>query len=646
MMWHRRLGHLNFKTMNKLVKNNLVKGLPSKCFANDHTCVACLKGKHHKASCKTKLVNSVSKPLHTLHMDLFEPTSVSSLKHKWYCLVVTDDFFRQRFHANVSRFQRPLLNNSSTQFIHNGEKRNFINEDKKDSGQNDNSNSYAHVVKGRSHVNREADSNHVLVLDDSCVNQHDYSYCLNGKVKDFGSLSNLKVVLRNEGFDDIELRYLGGLWVMIEFKSVEVKNKFRSNVGTGSWFSHLFQASNDFILYGRATSPELDSGFFDQNDEDSESEDEQFVGDFKEDIGRSDEDLEGGKQSKCSSCDSVGNSGRILYVWDPNLFVKLSASVSNYFVILRGIVLDSSMQLSYMFYADDAVFVGQWSNLNIDIIVHVLKCFHRASSLSINMSKSKITGIARNEERVEQVAFRIGCDVLKVETLLKSVLGSMPIYHMCIFKVPMKVLQHMESIQCHFFNGVDLDSKKLIWVKWNNVLTYKEKGGLGCLARKYGVETYIYPGLYALELNKKVDVAAKLAQPSLACSFRRVPRSGVEQSHLVDLLANIEGVSLVDMNDRWTRALEGSRDFSVASVRKLLDDKRLPIVSSQTHWIKAVPIKVNIHAWKVRLDSLPTRLNISRRGMDIASILCPIYGIAVESSSHVFFGCHVAKDNF
>nr|GEW40258.1 hypothetical protein [Tanacetum cinerariifolium] len=48
----------------------------------------------HKASCKTKLVNSASKPIHTLHMDLFGPTSVSSLNHKWYCLVVTGDFTR------------------------------------------------------------------------------------------------------------------------------------------------------------------------------------------------------------------------------------------------------------------------------------------------------------------------------------------------------------------------------------------------------------------------------------------------------------------------------------------------------------------------------------------------------------------------
>nr|GEW58920.1 putative ribonuclease H-like domain-containing protein [Tanacetum cinerariifolium] len=94
MLWHRRLGHLNFKTLNKLVRSNLVKGFPSKSFGNDHSCVACLKGKQHKASCKSKLVNSVSKPLYTLHMDFFGPTYVSSLNHKWYCLVVIDDFSR------------------------------------------------------------------------------------------------------------------------------------------------------------------------------------------------------------------------------------------------------------------------------------------------------------------------------------------------------------------------------------------------------------------------------------------------------------------------------------------------------------------------------------------------------------------------
>ncbi|GJW77021.1 putative ribonuclease H-like domain-containing protein [Tanacetum coccineum] len=51
-LWHRRLGHINFKTMNKLVKGNLVRGLPSKLFENNQTCVAYRKGKQHRASCK------------------------------------------------------------------------------------------------------------------------------------------------------------------------------------------------------------------------------------------------------------------------------------------------------------------------------------------------------------------------------------------------------------------------------------------------------------------------------------------------------------------------------------------------------------------------------------------------------------------
>ncbi|GKB23083.1 retrovirus-related pol polyprotein from transposon TNT 1-94 [Tanacetum coccineum] len=94
MLWHRRLGHINFKNINKLVKDNLVRGLPLKRFENDQTCVACLKGKQHRASCKSKVLNPITKSLFMLHMDLFGPTFVSSLMHKKYCLVVTNDYSR------------------------------------------------------------------------------------------------------------------------------------------------------------------------------------------------------------------------------------------------------------------------------------------------------------------------------------------------------------------------------------------------------------------------------------------------------------------------------------------------------------------------------------------------------------------------
>ncbi|PWA82283.1 ribonuclease H-like domain-containing protein [Artemisia annua] len=93
-LWHRRLGHVNFKNINKLVKGNLVRGLPSKTFKTDHSCLACKKGKQHKASCKKLGERTVREPLELLHMDLFGPVSVSSLNKKKYCLVVTDDCSR------------------------------------------------------------------------------------------------------------------------------------------------------------------------------------------------------------------------------------------------------------------------------------------------------------------------------------------------------------------------------------------------------------------------------------------------------------------------------------------------------------------------------------------------------------------------
>nr|GFA13438.1 hypothetical protein [Tanacetum cinerariifolium] len=91
-LWHRRLGHVNFKTLNKHVKGTLVRGLPSKVFTNENSCVACKKGKQHRASCKSKTVSSVDQPLFRLHMDLFGPTFVKSLSKKSYCLVITDDY--------------------------------------------------------------------------------------------------------------------------------------------------------------------------------------------------------------------------------------------------------------------------------------------------------------------------------------------------------------------------------------------------------------------------------------------------------------------------------------------------------------------------------------------------------------------------
>ncbi|GKD75321.1 hypothetical protein Tco_1333603, partial [Tanacetum coccineum] len=66
-------------------------------------------------------------------------------------------------------------------------------------------------------------------------------------------------------------------------------------------------------------------------------------------------------------------------------------------------------------------------------------------------------------------------------TLLKSVLGSTPIYYVSMFKAPIHMINKLEVIRSHFFNGVDTNVRKMTFVKWDNVLASKEKSGLGVM---------------------------------------------------------------------------------------------------------------------------------------------------------------------
>ncbi|GKA12796.1 RNA-directed DNA polymerase, eukaryota [Tanacetum coccineum] len=192
----------------------------------------------------------------------------------------------------------------------------------------------------------------------------------------------------------------------------------------------------------------------------------------------------------------------------------------------------------------------------------------------------------------------------------------------------------MESMRSHFFSGAELSSKKAVWVKWKHVLASKDKCGLARVIKalngndgKIGQKVKSgYPSIW-LDIIHEVDtfksrgidlVSLIHAKLGLDVSFHWPPRGGVEQHQLGLLKEKVVG--------------------------KMIDDFMLPEVSSKTRLIKVVPIKVNVHAWKVKIDGLPTRLNISRRGIDIKSILCPMCGKAVESTSHIFFTCQMSKE--
>ena len=93
-LWHRRLGHASMDLISKIVKNDLVKGLPKINFQKDRTCEACQFGKQIKTSFKSKNHVSTSKPLQLLHIDLFGPSRHASLSGKFYACVIVDDYSR------------------------------------------------------------------------------------------------------------------------------------------------------------------------------------------------------------------------------------------------------------------------------------------------------------------------------------------------------------------------------------------------------------------------------------------------------------------------------------------------------------------------------------------------------------------------
>nr|GEV64266.1 hypothetical protein [Tanacetum cinerariifolium] len=116
LLWHQRLSHLNFATINNLVKNNLVQGLPKMKFKKDHLCFACEQGKIHQKHHKSKTAFASNQPLYLLQMDMCGPMCVESIIGKRYVLVVVDDYSRYTwekfFHEVSESFQEESSSSS------------------------------------------------------------------------------------------------------------------------------------------------------------------------------------------------------------------------------------------------------------------------------------------------------------------------------------------------------------------------------------------------------------------------------------------------------------------------------------------------------------------------------------------------------
>ena len=93
-LWHRRLGHVGMKQLNRLVKHDLVRGLKDVVFENDKLCSSCQAGKQVGNTHPKKSMMSTSKTFELLHIDLFGPTQYTSIDGNKYGFVIVDDYTR------------------------------------------------------------------------------------------------------------------------------------------------------------------------------------------------------------------------------------------------------------------------------------------------------------------------------------------------------------------------------------------------------------------------------------------------------------------------------------------------------------------------------------------------------------------------
>ncbi|GKB56445.1 putative RNA-directed DNA polymerase [Tanacetum coccineum] len=368
--------------------------------------------------------------------------------------------------------------------------------------------------------------------------------------------------------------------------------------------------------------------------------------------------------------------------------------------IFQGVSLtdDDGTNLSLLQYADDALFFGKWSLTNAQNLIRILKCFQDMSGLRINIEKSRLYGIGIDPREVESFSNILNCkndvllfvylglpvgkDMSRVDnwrvlidrflskisswkskllsvggrvTLIKAVLGSLPLYYLSLFRAPIK-----ESMLPEKNKGVlgigSLKAKNLSLIgkwKWR---FYVESEALWCKVVKsihgpnggFGVHSNSslhkgvwanivrikdkYPRLFALETHQDCSIADrwKLQNGAWVGDWRRRSylrgRSDLRGRFIDDLtkLSNhISTICLVDGSlDRWQWSLARNGHFSVSHLSKLVDNKVLDQAAN---------------------NKLPTYCSLASKGINIPSSRCPLCNNGDETIDHIFCDCVVVK---
>nr|GEZ52760.1 glucose-methanol-choline oxidoreductase, FAD/NAD(P)-binding domain protein [Tanacetum cinerariifolium] len=576
------------------------------------------------------------------------------------------------------------------------------------------SKSYVHAVKVKNMFGTlECDSMPSIVLDDECLISKDLSKALLGRVKEFASLPNLKIVLKNEGFAEIKIQYMGEFWVLLDFPSiiwVEIEgvpfklwynNTFKriaakwgelldvddqeeegfhskrsciySKSGTNIYenFKVIFRG-NVFLIRAKEV-PGWVPKFVDDSDDDDETDNGFKDGDAKVQEGGSCEDdsnevevpetmfeksleqkenqskdpfgiyfLLNKNKDKSKNMKPSDHSLKYPPSFTPNgdnnefcmheenvRIVKLltserfglvfnvqGANVFNAFIANAGLEEVPVGGSSFTWCHKSATKMSKLDRFDkpTDNRVHIDMNFPK--SITINQQMDLECAISKEE--LKRAVWECDAPFILNEVIQWCKLKKK---QSLIFKVNFE--KAYDSVLWDFLDDV---LKKFgfgnKWCAWIQSCLRSSRGSI-IINGSPTEEFQFFKGL-----KQGTKVGGNMSRVQAWTEVVDKVKSRLSNWKMKSLsIGETEKEVTVNskMSDtRWVWSLEGSGEFSVASIRKIIDDNRLSIVDTRTIWIKYVPIKVNVLSWKIKIEALPTRFNISRRCIDIDSILCPI----------------------
>ncbi|GJW27969.1 RNA-directed DNA polymerase, eukaryota, reverse transcriptase zinc-binding domain protein [Tanacetum coccineum] len=364
------------------------------------------------------------------------------------------------------------------------------------------------------------------------------------------------------------------------------------------------------------------------------------------------------------------------------LFLMLLILVS-----FEGINLGSpDITISHLFYTDDVVITTEWKKEDLDNIIHVLYVFYLASGLKINIHKSNIYGIVVSDEEVFDMATFTGCTAGAFPFSYLGLpigynMNRVPGWQILIDRFKSRLSSWKANLlsiggRLTLIKSVlgSLDSKKLAWIKWTNVLSSFEKWDLNigslkafnlALLQKWRWRMYSFPNALWVKIIKALH-GQEGGFDNHGCKFNGtwarivgssnylhskdiIPLNSFRfQAGLYRLERDKDCLIIDRINNghwswNWSRSDIGVRNMAY------LHDLLLEISLVDTHPVEdsclwSLANDVNIFIWRLSLDRLPHRLNLSSRGIDIPKISCSSCNGNVESSNHIFFACDIAME--